>query len=237
MRWRFPTLKFERFTADTIQMLAIQLGLFSGNNKLTLTGAIWNVSALAARSDYEFEFEGRTLDDARLEKYPRWCESVEGLVARCLALSTSGGIFILPRDWTRLAVDIGLRPGGRGYELLSSTRVSLAARGLDVLCAAVDGPARRLDGIAPRANYGDLWDLAEHALRLATFGCDDLPATRELDVPVRWDAGLSFVCMGDIPEPARSAFEKRMAGSGRPVIEDYPDAVNSWDWLDFLGAR
>ena len=43
-------------------------------------------SALAARSDYGCTFDGRsTRDGMLLSEYPRWCEPVGGLVARCLA--------------------------------------------------------------------------------------------------------------------------------------------------------
>lgn len=216
-------------------MLDIQLRLSSGDTARILNAAIWNVSALAARSDYEFKFEGRTLGDARLEKYPRWCESVEGLVARCLALTNRDPSGTVPGEWTRLAIAIALRPAGRGRELLSTLDVWTDAKVLSVVCTEQSGTSRRMEG-AMRAIYDDPWDIVDHALRLSTFGYDELPTAVELDVPVRSDEGLSFVCMRDIPEPARSAFERRMRGSGVPVIPGYPDAVYSWDWLNFLGA-
>ena len=53
--------------------------------------------------------------------------------------------------------------------------------------------------------------------------------------------GLRYVRMREIPEPARTFFQKNMAYSTRPLIEDDAqpmDCAYAWDWLDFLaGAR
>jgi hypothetical protein len=201
-----------------------------------LKGAVWNASALAARSDYGGSFDGRsTRDGTLLRQYPRWCEAVRGLVARCLALSSPQVGDALSPCWGRMEVKIGLRPGGKGYKLLDTVQLWRDAHGLNASSIPATGSPRLMRGIAPRASYADPWDLAAHALRLTTFGKDELPAPQELDVPIRRHGNLSFVCMRDIPEPARSVFEERMKYSACPVIPGFSDAVYSWDWLHFVG--
>jgi hypothetical protein len=217
-------------------MIDIELELKAGSIDRTFKGKVWNASALAARSDYGCTFEGRsTRDGTLLRQYPRWCEHVGGLVARCLALASPQVGDAIPRCWERMEVKIALRPGGRGYKLLDTVDLWRDADGLNASSIPATGAAQLFRGIAPRAHYADPWALAEHALRLTTFGKDELPAPQELDVSIRRHGNLSFVCMRDIPEPARSVFEERMKLSACPVIPGFPDAVYSWDWLHFVG--
>ena len=218
-------------------MIHIELELTGGRVRRTLKGEVWNVSSLAARSDYDCIFDGRSKREGTLlRQYPRWCEPVRGLVARCLALSSSQAGDALPSSWERMEVKIALRPGGRGCKLLDRVQLSRDGQGFNASTNPATGAAQLMRGIAPRANYTDPWDLAEHALRLTAFGKDELPSPRELDVPFRRQENLSFVCTRDIPEPARSVFEERMKHSARPVIPGFSDAVYSWDWSDFLGG-
>lgn len=91
--------------------------------------------------------------------------------------------------------------------------------------------------VVARESYIDLWDLAEHVLRVSAFGLDALPAATALDVPIRFDGRQYFVCMRDIPEPAHTAFLQHISGSARPTISGYPDAVYPWDWTDFLSGQ
>jgi hypothetical protein len=218
-------------------MIEIELELKGGMMERTCKGEVWNESALAARSDYGWFFEGRSQPDgALLRQYPRWCEPVTGLVARCLALSRAQASDALAPRWEQMVVKIALRPGGKGYRLLDTVQLSRDAGGLKISSIPASGEAHLKKGIASRARYADLWDLAEHALRLSTFGKDELPAPQALDVPIHRQGSLSFVCTRDIPEPARSVFEERMKYSACPVIPGFPDAVYSWDWSDFLAG-
>ena len=223
-------------------MIDIQLRLRAAVSKPIKQGEIWNVSALAAHSDYDFYFDGRTaLEGALLRHYPRWCEPVGALVARCIDLSApeSRSQDGLPDGWDCMELDIALRPGGRirGRRILSTTRVSHDRNGLQVEIADAENDTRTIVGVTLREGYRDEWELAAHALRMATFGIDELPAPKELDVPLRHEDKFAFVCFRDIPEPARSEFERRMRGSGAPWIEGFPDAVYAWDWLDFLNGN
>lgn len=57
-----------------------------------------------------------------------------------------------------------------------------------------------------------------------------------LSVPVHHDGSVAYVRMSEIPEPAWSAFERRMLGATRPVIAGEDDCFYAWDWLDFISA-
>jgi hypothetical protein len=222
------------------KLIDIQLELMVEGMSSTIAGEVWNAAALGARSDYACTFEGRESQKEALllKQYPRWCEPVSGLVARCLALTTSEGPDVLSSGWERIEVRIALVSAARGYELLQTVRAERAANGeLNLVRVEPSGASLPMNGIKPRARYGDPWDLAEHALCLTTFDADDLPAPRALEIPIRRDKDLPFVCMRDIPEPARSVFEERMHHSTRPVVPGYFDAVYVWDWLDFLGGN
>lgn len=220
-------------------MIEIQLELKGEALDRSLVGRVWNASGIAARSDYGFSFAGReSSGDVLLRQYPRWCEPVRVLVARCLALSKPPAGEVLACNWEYMILKIALRPGGRDGELLDTVVAERTEDGeLSFIRGTTDGGTFHLNAVKPRASYADAWDLADHALRVSTFHDDELPAPKELKVPVRRQDGLSFICTRDIPEPARSVFEKRMWHSTRPVVPGYPDAVYVWDWLDFLGGR
>lgn len=201
-----------------------------------LVGEVWNVSHLAAISNYDFYFEGRAKRRSVLDAYPRWCEPVSGLFARCLALTDVGNPSGQLGPWGFLRLEIGIRTGGgRHYRPLTLIRVRLRDQELAIATAAEFGWSALK---APaRERYVDAWDLAEHVLRLSVFGCDELPKAEALAVPVRTNGRQSYVCMRDIPEPARSVFEQRMSRSGRPLIDGSLDAVYPWDWADFLNGQ
>jgi hypothetical protein len=80
----------------------------SSSDRIEMFGEIGNVSNLAATSSYVAWFEG--CGEVRLDGYPRWCEPVRGLLARCLELTEPGKP--LPADWVSVRVDIGLNGGG-----------------------------------------------------------------------------------------------------------------------------
>jgi hypothetical protein len=85
-----------------------------------------------------------------------------------------------------------------------------------------------------------IWDLVARAIAVALAGKEELPLRpRQLDVPVHVAGNTPYVRLREIPEPARSLFQKRMAYSTRPVIEEDPmprDCVYTWDWFDFLAG-
>ncbi|MFC5606081.1 hypothetical protein [Variovorax soli] len=218
-------------------MLEIQLDIAGPANSARLFGKVWNVSRLAAFSDYDFGFEGREEPpDAPLKAYPRWSEPVSGLFARCLGHPSVARPTGDLGPWSFLRLQIGIRPGGvRDYRPLVLIRVK--ARDHDLRIATTEGLAHSVHQVNARIRYRDAWEVAEHALRVSAFGADDLQEAKPLDVPIRSDGQLAFVCMGDIPEPARSVFRERMRGAGCPVIPGLSDLVYAWDWTDFLNGR
>ena len=85
-----------------------------------------------------------------------------------------------------------------------------------------------------------VWDLKARAIAFALSGKEELPLRpRRLDVPVYVAGSTPYVRLREIPEPARSMFQKRITYSTRPLIEEDPmpmDCVYSWDWFDFLAG-
>ena len=217
-------------------MLVIKLKLATPQRDIALHGEISNVSGLAPRSSYDIDFDGREM--ARLDDYPRWCESVLGLVARCLARTRVEHEEPIPADWTLLQVDVGIRPGGRReYRPLSMACITRDSGTFNIGRADSNGLTHFVGAVAPRKQYLDAWDLAEHGLRVATFGCDSLPPAVALEVPIRDSGRVTYVNVTDIPEPARSAFLENLGRSARPAVGGRLDTVYSWDWLDFLSGQ
>jgi hypothetical protein len=101
-------------------MLVVKLTVIApGVDPIVLDGEIGNVSNLAAISSYEAWLEGRKT--VMLEGYPRWSEPVQGLLARCIALSEAKAEppdeACLPANWISVRVDIGLNSGGRSRKI------------------------------------------------------------------------------------------------------------------------
>jgi hypothetical protein len=66
-----------------------------------------------------------------------------------------------------------------------------------------------------------VWDLVARAISVALTGKEELPPhPRQLDVPVHVAGNTPYIRLREIPVPARSLFQKRIAYSTRPVIEE-----------------
>jgi hypothetical protein len=115
--------------------------------------------------------------------------------------------------------------------LLADYRVELSEEPHGKICGSLDGYPRYAS---------NLWDLVARAVAVALTGKEELPPRpQKLDVPVHTAGNTSYVRLREIPEPARSLFQKRIVFSTRPVIEEDPmpmDCVYSWDWFDFLAG-
>lgn len=85
-----------------------------------------------------------------------------------------------------------------------------------------------------------VWDLVARGIAGALTGEETLPPRpTALQVPVHVSDGTPYVRFSEIPEPARSLFEKNVQHSTRPIIEDDltpMDCAYAWDWRDFLGG-
>lgn len=105
-------------------MLEIQLDIAGYASDTRLFGEVWNVHQVAAAADYDFWFHGRRKPPtALLKSYPRWCEPVSGLFARCLALTRTTAPTHRVAPWKFFRVRLGIRPGGSGdYVRTEKTR-------------------------------------------------------------------------------------------------------------------
>ena len=80
-----------------------------------------------------------------------------------------------------------------------------------------------------------VWDLVLRCIAKAMFGKEQLPKrptpVAEL-APTYQDAGshYPYVKVDEIPEPARTEFDRRLSGSSVP----FPGHAYQHDWLDFL---
>lgn len=147
-----------------------------------------------------------------------------------------------------LKVTVEIWPGGResGRRVLANANIGRVKNGAlaDYRVELSEEPHGKICGSLqdyPRYSV-TLWDLVARAIAVALTGKEELPQRpQQLNVPVRTSSGNTpYVRLREIPEPARSLFEKRMVYSTRPVIEEDPqpmDCVYAWDWTDFLAGR
>ena len=142
-----------------------------------------------------------------------------------------------------LKVKIFLVPGGRGPERqlgelhISNARWGDATPDYDCVLYADDlaEPMRSTVRRYPRW-AATVWDLVARATASALSGRERLPRRpTPLNVPIQRAGKTPYVRMSDIPEPARSNFDRHMIGSASPVIEGESDCVYAWDWLRFVG--
>lgn len=144
-----------------------------------------------------------------------------------------------------LKVTVSLIPGGGGPErMLGELRIfnigggSLSDYTGELHASDLPAPVHAVIHRYPRWS-SSVWDLIGRAIAVALSGRERLPRrSQPLNVPIHKDGTVSYVRMREIPEPARSIFERRMLGSTVPVITGERDCVYAWDCQDFIeGAR
>jgi hypothetical protein len=146
-----------------------------------------------------------------------------------------------------LKVTVELCPGGRasGSRVLATAKIGRVKDGaLADYRVELHEDVQGEIGEAALHDYpryaSSVWDLVARAVAVALTGKEELPPRpQQLEVPVRTSGNTPYVRLREIPEPARSLFQKRIAYSTRPVIEEDPipmDCVYSWDWFDFLAG-
>ncbi|RAS29752.1 hypothetical protein [Paraburkholderia bryophila] len=148
-----------------------------------------------------------------------------------------------------LRVTVELWPGGResGSRVLATANIGRIKNGaLADYKVELHEDVQGEIGAASLHDYpryaSTIWDLIARALAVALTGKEELPPRpQQLDVPIHASDNTPYVRLREIPEPARSLFEKRIVYSTRPVIEEDPhpmDCAHAWDWTDFLdGGR
>ena len=150
-----------------------------------------------------------------------------------------------------LRVTVELWPGGResGKRVIATADIGRVRSGThaDYEVRLEESPLGDVGENATVREYprwsASVWDLVASSIGAAlSGGREELPPRPVLpEVPVHTSDGLRYVRLREIPEPARMFFQRNIAHSARPVIDDDPeplDCAYAWDWEDFLcGGR
>ena len=143
-----------------------------------------------------------------------------------------------------LRVTIELLPGGRedGKRVIATADIARTSGGplADYRVALDDAVLGEVGERAMVRGYprwaASVWDLVARCLVAAlNQGRETLPprpAQPEMTVRMN-DAGYRYVRLDEIPEPARTWFDEKLAGSGIP---DHGCAF-AHDWFDFLNGQ
>lgn len=130
---------------------------------------------------------------------------------------------------TIASADIGRISGGR----LGTYAVTLSEEPIGLV-----GEGRLTD--YPRYATS-IWDLVARCIAVAMTGKEELPSRPTgLTVPIRHLDSLAYVRLTEIPEPARSLFERNIEQSSRPLVSGEAEprgCAYLWDWEDFLDGR
>ena len=148
-----------------------------------------------------------------------------------------------------LKITVALVPGGIGAErVLGEMLIKNIGGGefANYECGVDvdDLTGKRVSSIKAYPRWSaTVWDLVARALCHCLYGAERLgrrPTPVRKFVPIYDDGNLCsvpFVRMADIPEPARSKFERSMQYSTVPVIETMGACAYAHDWRDFLGGH
>ncbi|MGF6413613.1 hypothetical protein [Paraburkholderia sp. MM5482-R1] len=143
-----------------------------------------------------------------------------------------------------LRITIELLPGGRedGKRVIATADIARVSGGAlaDYRVALDDAVLRQVGERATVRGYprwaGSVWDLVARcvaaALNQGREALPPRPAPPQVTVHVN-DAGYRYVRLDEIPEPARTYFDRKLAGSGIP---DHGCAF-AHDWFDFLNGQ
>ena len=146
-----------------------------------------------------------------------------------------------------LRVTIELLPGGResGKRVIASADIERVCDGplsalADYRVALEDAVLGDVGEQAIVRSYprwaSSVWDLVARCLAAAlNQGSEALPPRPvQPNVTVRTnDAGFRYVRLEEIPEPARTFFDRKLAGSGIPAH----GCAYAHDWFDFLSGN
>lgn len=146
-----------------------------------------------------------------------------------------------------LRVTVELWPGGResGKRVIATADIGRVADG-----AHADYEARLTESGVGSVGTGHVrqyprwsatvWDLVARSIAASLSGnADQLPSRPEQpDVPTHTTSdGTQYVRLSEVPVPARIHFERRLANSSRPLIEEDPEprgCAYLHDWIYFL---
>lgn len=142
-----------------------------------------------------------------------------------------------------LRVTVELLPGGReiGKRVIATADIARVDGGAlaDYRVALEDATLGKVGEPAIVKSYprwaSNVWDLVVRCLAASlNQGREELPPRpAQPEVTIRTnDAGFRYVRLDEIPEPARTFFDKALAGSGIPDR----DCAYAHDWFDFLNG-
>lgn len=149
-----------------------------------------------------------------------------------------------------LRVTVELWPGGResGKRVIATADIGKVKDGAlaDYEVHLEESTLGDVGNIATVCEYprwsASVWDLVARCIAAALNGGQEgLPSRPTLlEVPVHDSGGLQYVRLREIPEPARTFFQRRIVNSTRPMVSDDPEPMDCayvWDWDAFLGRR
>jgi hypothetical protein len=142
-----------------------------------------------------------------------------------------------------LRITVELLPGGREREkrVIATADIARVSDGplADYRVALQDAVLGEIGERAMVRSYprwaGSVWDLVARGIAAAlNQDAEALPARpTKPQVPVHTnEAGFRYVRLDEIPEPTRTFFDRKLAGSGIP---DHGCAY-AHDWFDFLSG-
>lgn len=161
--------------------------------------------------------------------YPRRTEPAAALFARVLPLFHSSLPFLADQEECSFQIHEG--ECVRSAELTETLDVAIKGDVIEVVWE--DGFSKRTIEAPTRLVYLDMGNVLEHALRLAAWGVDDVPAIpKPLDQSVKVTQldGLSLVARDAIPGYPRQVLQRRLRSAPTPR----PGAFYAHDWVDFL---
>lgn len=194
-----------------------------------------------ALADYrvrELDDSGAVTREAHLTRYPRWSEYVGALPARALnALWHDSTGEDDGQDLSDVRTETCLIAVGIGKpRVLDGWRLSLHGCFGDLEVWGVSTGVSRVERVALHP-WSSTRALIIQGQCLAAWRQSDLkPWPDEVRVPVHKYRDTPYVRDIDLPEPARSEFERRMRHSTRPVIPGEGLCAYAWDWTGFLAG-
>ena len=184
--------------------------------------------ALAA---YQGQLLPSKAEPQTLTSYPRWSEPAGALCTRLLQATLKSDPSALRSCYVdQFSILVRIVPHGRALpRVLERIDVSRIPEGWSVTYNQVTRcfPAGRAAGMGA---------VTLHVLKHVYWGGTRVRKARPHSPRVYRQGKTSYVRISELPEPARTAFERNMSRSGRPCVAGAPDAVFAWDWEDFVAG-
>ena len=176
---------------------------------------------------------GSSLEPVVLANYPRWSEPAGALCTRLLHAATRQDPDVRKSPvLPKFSILIRLVPFGRQpAQELERIEVTQTETGWAV--SFVGGKGELSRGRDCRAV-----SVALRALVQRYWSSSHIRKVVPVAPKIYQDGRTPYIRIGELPEPAQSAFARNVARSSRPYLPGVRDAAFAWDWRDFLdGGR